>query len=49
MLQTFNCFCAVSMLLKVIGTKPGPKGQRIQEFRMVYHRKKGFTSQPVEQ
>ena len=29
--------------------KPGPKGQHRQEFRMVYHRKKGFTSQPVEQ
>ena len=29
--------------------KPCPKGQHRQEFRMVYHRKKGFTSQPVEQ
>ena len=29
--------------------KPGPKGQHRQEFRMVYHRKKGFTSQPVQQ
>ena len=29
--------------------KPGPKGQHRQEFRMVYHRKKGITSQPVEQ
>ena len=29
--------------------KPGPKGQHRQEFRMVYHRKKGFTSQPAEQ
>ena len=29
--------------------KPGPKGQHRQEFRMVYHRKEGFTSQPVEQ
>ena len=28
--------------------KPGPKGQHRQEFRMVYHRKKGFMSQPVE-
>ena len=28
---------------------PGPKGQHRQEFRMVYHRKKGFTSEPVEQ
>ena len=28
--------------------KPGPKGQHRQEFRMVYHRKKGFTSKPVE-
>ena len=28
---------------------PGPKGQHRQEFRMVYHRKKGFTSQPIEQ
>jgi len=28
--------------------KPGPKGQHRQEFRMVYHRKKGFTSEPVE-
>ena len=29
--------------------KPGPKGQHRQEFRMVYRRKKGFMSQPVEQ
>ena len=29
--------------------KPGPKGQHRQEFRMVYHSKKGFTSEPVEQ
>ena len=29
--------------------KPGPNGQHRQECRMVYHRKKGFTSQPVEQ
>ena len=29
--------------------KPGPKGQHRQEFRMVYHRKKGFTFEPVEQ
>ena len=29
--------------------KPGPKGQHRQEFRMVYHGRKGFTSQPVEQ
>ena len=29
--------------------KPGPKGQHRQEFRMVYHRKKALTSQPVEQ
>ena len=29
--------------------KPGPKGQHRQEFRMVYHRKKGFRPQPVEQ
>ena len=28
--------------------KPGPKGQHRQEFRMVYHKKKGFTSEPVE-
>ena len=28
--------------------KPGPKGQHRQEFRMVYRRKKGFTSEPVE-
>ena len=28
--------------------KPGPKGQHRQKFRMVYHRKKGFTSEPVE-
>ena len=28
--------------------KPGPKGQHRQEFRMVYHRKKGFTSEPLE-
>ena len=28
--------------------KPGPKGQHRQVFRMVYHRKKGFTSEPVE-
>ena len=28
--------------------KPGPKGQHREEFRMVYHRKKGFTSEPVE-
>ena len=28
--------------------KPGPKGQHRQEFRMVYHRKKGFTFEPVE-
>ena len=28
--------------------KPVPKGQHRQEFRMVYHRKKGFTSKPVE-
>ena len=32
-----------------VAPKPGPKGQHRQEFRMVYHRKKGFTSQPVEQ
>ena len=28
--------------------KPGPKGQHGQEFRMAYHRKKGFASEPVE-
>ena len=28
--------------------KLGPKGQRRQEFRMVYHRKKGFTPKQVE-
>ena len=28
--------------------KPGPKGQHRQVFRMVYHMKKGFTSEPVE-
>ena len=28
--------------------KPGPKGQHRQVFRMVYHRKKGFTSEAVE-
>ena len=28
--------------------KPGPKGQHRQEFRMVYHRKNGFTSELVE-
>ena len=32
-----------------VAPKPGPKGQHRQEFRMVYHRQKGFTSQPVEQ
>ena len=28
--------------------KPGPKGQHRKVFRMVYRRKKGFTSEPVE-
>ena len=28
--------------------KPGPKGQHKQESRIVYHRKKGFTWEPVE-
>ena len=26
---------------------PDPKGQHGQEFRMVYQREKGFTSEPV--
>ena len=28
--------------------KPGPKGQHKQEFRMLYHRKEGFMSEPFE-
>ena len=48
MCVAWRCMHLERKLRHMAAANPSPKGQHRQEFRMVHHRKKGFTMEPVE-